>query len=88
VQFQFVELEVDPSEIKKRLKTRDAKTAEASDARLEDLKKLSAAYQPASELARDLIRVSTGASVSDAVNAIFLCLAEKQSTVANHGELN
>jgi len=88
VQFQFVELEVDPNEIKERLKTRDAKTAEASDARLEDLKKLSATYQPPSELAPDLIRVSTRASVSDAVNAIFLCLAEKQSTVANHGELN
>ncbi len=33
VPFQFVELEVDPNEIKKRLKDRDEKTAEGSDAR-------------------------------------------------------
>ncbi|PYJ70635.1 MAG: phosphotransferase [Verrucomicrobia bacterium] len=83
VPFRFIELEVDPDEIKNRLKLRDQKTAETSDARLEDFDKLTTAYQPPSELARDLIRVSTNASVSDAVKAILLCLAEKQSIVAN-----
>ena len=83
VSYQFVELEVDPGEIKKRLKARDEKTAETSDARLEDFEKLSAAYQPPSEFAPDLIRVSTTSSVSHAVKAILLCLAEKQSIVAN-----
>jgi uncharacterized protein len=84
VSIQFVELEVDPNEIKNRLKFRDEKTAETSDARLEDLEKLNTAYQPPSELAPDLISVSTNASVSDAVNAILFCLAEKQSIVTNN----
>ncbi len=83
VRIQFMELEADPSEIKKRLMSRDEKMAEASDARIEDFEKLHAAYQPPSELAPDLIRVSTKTSVSDAVKAILLCLAEKQSIVAD-----
>ena len=82
VPIQFVELEVDPNEIKNRLKLRDEKTDETSDARLEDFEKLNAAYQSPSELAPDLIRVSTNASVSDAVKTILLCLAEKSVTVA------
>jgi aminoglycoside phosphotransferase family enzyme/predicted kinase len=81
--FQFVEVEVDPNEIKKRLKARDEKTAETSDARLEDFQKLSAAYGAPSELAPGLIRVSTTTSVSDAVKTILLCLAERQSIVVN-----
>ena len=78
VPFQFVELDVDVNEIKKRLKLRDEKTDETSDARLEDFQKLSATYEPPSELAPDLVRISTNASVSDAVKTILLCLAEKQ----------
>src|SRR6266508_1918400 len=78
VPFQFVELDVDVNEIKKRLKLRDDKTDETSDARLEDFQKLSATYEPPSELAPDLVRISTNASVSDAVKTILLCLAEKQ----------
>jgi uncharacterized protein len=84
VPFQFVELEVDASEIKKRLKTRDEKSSETSDARLEDFQKLSAAYEPPSELGPDLIRISTTTSVSDAVKTILLCQAEKQSIAANN----
>ena len=79
VPFQFVELEVDPNEIKKRLKGRDEKTAEASDARFEDFEKLNAAYEPPSELAPDVIRISTKRSVSDTVKAILLCLADRQA---------
>jgi aminoglycoside phosphotransferase family enzyme/predicted kinase len=81
VLFQFVELEVEVNEIKKRLKLRDEKTGETSDARLEDFQKLSAGYEPPSELAPGLIRVSTTMSVSDAAKAILLCLAEKQLIV-------
>src|SRR6266550_5342812 len=84
VPIQFIELEVSPDEIKNRLKSRDAKTADASDARIEDFEKLNAAYQPPSELAPDLIRVSTNASVSATVKTILLCLAENQSIVANN----
>src|SRR6266545_3652397 len=82
VPIQFIELEVGPDEIKNRLKLRDEKTAETSDARLEDFEKLNTAYQPPSELAPDLIRVSTTSSVSDTVRAILLYLAEKQPAVA------
>src|SRR5437764_4183849 len=79
VPFQFVELEVDPNKIKKRLKDSDEKTAEGSDARFEDFEKLNAAYEPPSELAPDLIRTSTTRSVSDTVKAILLCLADRQA---------
>jgi aminoglycoside phosphotransferase family enzyme/predicted kinase len=84
VPFQFVELEVDPNEIKKRLKGRDEKTAEASDARFEDFENLSAAYEPPLEFGPDLIRISSKRSVSDTVKGILLCLAEKQSIVASN----
>src|SRR5947207_4047979 len=78
VSYEFVELEADPNEIKKRLKARDQKTAETSDARLEDFQKLSAAYEAPSELAPGLIRVPTTTSISDAVKTILLRLAERQ----------
>jgi gluconate kinase len=84
VPIQFIELEVGPDEIKNRLKLRDENTAKTSDARLEDFEKLNTAYQPPSELAPDLIRVSTNAPVSDAVNAILFCLADKQSIMATN----
>jgi uncharacterized protein len=84
VQFQFVDLEVDPGEIKKRLKARDEKADETSDARLKDFEKLNATYERPSELVPDLIRASTTSSVSDTVKAILLCLAKKQSIVVNN----
>jgi hypothetical protein len=84
VPIQFIELEVGPDEIKNRLKLRDEKTAETSDARLEDFEKLNTTYQPPSELAPDVIRVSTTSSVSDTMRAILLRLAEKQAIVANN----
>ena len=86
VAIQFIELEVDPNEIKKRLRLRDEKTAETSDARLEDFEKLNAEYQPPSELGPDLISVSTTSSVSDTVKAMLLRLAEKQSIVTKTSE--
>ncbi len=84
VSIQFVELEVDPNEIKNRLKLRDEKTAETSDARLEDFEKLNAEYQPPSEFAPNVVSVSTTSTVSDTVKAILLRLAEKQSIVTNN----
>ena len=47
---QVIELDADRDEIAKRLQARDKRATELSDARLEDLDKLSAAYQPPSEL--------------------------------------
>jgi uncharacterized protein len=78
VRLQIVELDADLGEIKNRLKARDDKTFEISDARLEDLEKLNTAYEPPSELGPDSTRVSTPSCVSDTVKAILLCLAEKQ----------
>jgi uncharacterized protein len=79
VQVQFVELEVDPEEIKKRLKSRDEETAEISDARPEDFEKLYSSYEPPSELAPRLVSISTRTSISDALKRILLRLAERQS---------
>jgi uncharacterized protein len=81
VQIQFIELGVGPDEIKNRLKLRDEKTAETSDARLEDFGKLSATYEPPSELGPDLIRVSANDAVTDTVKLALLKLAEKQTEI-------
>ena len=83
VRFQFVELDVDLEEIKKRLKARDDKAAEISDARLEDFEKLSAAYEPPSELAPDLIKISSSGAAFVTVKAILLQLAKQQSVEAH-----
>src|SRR6266536_149189 len=84
VRFQFVELDIDLGEIKKRLKARDEKIDETSDARLEDFEKLNASYDPPSELAPNLVSVSTKSFVSGTVKAILLRLTEKQSIVTNN----
>jgi predicted kinase len=78
VGFQFVELDVDLGEIERRLRARNESTGEISDARLEDLEKLNAAYEPPSELATGLISVSANNGTSDTVKAVLLRLAEKQ----------
>jgi len=75
---QVVELDVDLGEVKKRLRARDDKAAEISDARLEDFAKLNAAYQPPSELEPDLIKISASRAVPDTVKSVLLRLAEKQ----------
>src|SRR5213075_2835013 len=79
VRFQFVELDVDLGEIERRLRARNESTKEISDARLEDLEKLNATYEPPSELAPDLIKISADNSVSDTVKAVLQQLAEKSA---------
>ncbi len=79
VGFQFVELDVDLGEIERRLRARNESTKEISDARLEDLEKLNATYEPPSELAPDLIKISADNSVSDTVKAVLQQLAEKSA---------
>jgi uncharacterized protein len=78
VRFQLVELDVDPGEIERRLKSRDQIAGEISDARLEDLEKLNAAYEPPSEFAPNLIKISANNSVSDTVKSVLLQLTEKK----------
>jgi len=80
IPFQVIELEADYQEIANRLRARNATAGEISDARLEDLDRLSAAYEPPSELAPNLIRISTAGAVSDAIRTVLLRLADKQST--------
>jgi aminoglycoside phosphotransferase family enzyme/predicted kinase len=78
VGFQFVELDVDLREMERRLRARNESTGEISDARLEDLGKLNAVYEPPSDLAADLIKISANNDVSDIVKAALLQLTEKQ----------
>ena len=78
IRLQVVELQANQGEIVKRLVGREKSTTETSDARLEDLEKLGAAYQPPLELP-DVITVSTTASVSKVVRTVLLRLAERQA---------
>jgi thymidylate kinase len=71
-------LDVDLGEIERRLRARNESTGEISDARLENLVKLNAAYEPPSELTPDLISVSANDEASDTVKAVLLRLTENQ----------
>lgn len=82
VRLHAVEVDADLAEIKKRLESRGTSTVEISDARVEDFEKLNAAYEPPSELARDLIKISASGAVADTVKAILLHLAEQQSAAS------
>ena len=76
--WEIVELDVDLPEIECRLKARDKSTDEISDARLEDFKKMNAAYEPSTELMDNLMKVSANDSVSETVKTILFQLAERQ----------
>ena len=85
--FQVIELEADYHAIANRLRARNATAGEISDARLEDLDRLSAAYEPPSELAPKLIKISTDRDVADTIRAVLLRLAEKQSAAIKPAQL-
>jgi hypothetical protein len=78
-----VELEVDLEEIESRLRARDEKASQISDARLENLEKLNAAYEPPSELAPDLIRISISGTAAETVKTVLLRLSEKSVSRAD-----
>jgi hypothetical protein len=78
VRLRVVEINADPATIRSRLNARDQSATEISDARLEDLEKLSATYEPPSELAPDHIQISANNSVAGTVKALLLQVAEKQ----------
>jgi len=78
VHLQVIELDVDRATIASRLKARDQNAGEISDARLEDLEKLTAAYEPPSELVADLIKISANDSASDIVKTALFQLSEKR----------
>jgi aminoglycoside phosphotransferase family enzyme/predicted kinase len=83
VPFQVIELEADYQKIADRLRARNATAGEISDARLEDLETLSAAYEQPSELAPNLIKIYTDGDLSDTIRAVLLRLAEQQSATVN-----
>jgi hypothetical protein len=68
----------DLSEIERRLKAQGRSSCGISDARLGDLVKLNAAYEPPSEFAPDLISFSANNEASDTVKAVLLRLTENQ----------
>jgi predicted kinase len=78
VHLQVIELDVDRATIASRLKARDQSAGEISDARLEDLEKLTAAYEPPSELVADLIKISANDSAFDTVKTALFQLSEKR----------
>jgi len=78
VRLQIVEVNAGLATIRSRLKARDQSAAAISDARLEDLEKLSATYKPPSELAPDHIQISANNSVAETVKALLFKLVEKQ----------
>jgi aminoglycoside phosphotransferase family enzyme/predicted kinase len=77
VRLQAVELDADLATIEDRLRERDKTAGEVSDARLEDFEKLIATYEPPSELAPDLMRISATGTLVDAVKTVLLRLGEK-----------
>jgi hypothetical protein len=81
VPVQVIELEAEKDDIANRLQAREETAGEISDARLEDVETLTAAYEPPLELAPDLIRVTTSNSFPEgAVRSALMCLAEIQIT--------
>ena len=82
VRLQLLELEADPREIAKRLQSREKSANEISDARLEDLETLRAASEPTSELAPDLVKVSTSGPVSEAIRVCLSLLAGRRAASA------
>ena len=78
VHLQVIELDTDRDQIEKRLRARDRSAGEISDARLEDLEKLTAAYEPPSELVADLIKISANDSAFDTVKTALFQLSEKR----------
>ncbi|MEO6870734.1 MAG: AAA family ATPase [Chthoniobacterales bacterium] len=79
IRLQIVELVADDTQIATRLKLREKSAEEISDARLEDFEKLSAAYERPSEVAADLIQISTAGKCADAVKNALLHLADHQA---------
>lgn len=78
IQLQVLEVQADQDEIVARLAAREKSTSEISDARLEDLEKLSAVYQPPSEFP-DMHTVSTMVGVPEVVRTALLRWAEVQA---------
>ncbi len=76
IRLQFVELQAGRTEIERRLRARNKTIGVISDARLEDLGKLQAAYEP--WRSADLIEVAADPAISETAKSVLLHLAERQ----------
>ena len=81
VRLQVIELDATQSEITERLQARERSTEEISDARLEDFERLSAGYEPPTELAPSTIKISTHDAIADTVATLLRRLAEKRASL-------
>ncbi len=79
VRLRLIELRAEREEVEKRLRTRDEHATEISDARLEDLKKLNATYEPPEEFASELISIRTTGSPAETTRDVLVHLAEKRA---------
>jgi uncharacterized protein len=79
LRLQVIELQTAKSQILKRLRAREKGSEQISDARLEDLEKLSAAYQPPSEFTVNLIKISTNGAIATSVTKALFQLAERDA---------
>ena len=75
---EIVELDVDLATIRTRLAARNRSAGETSDARLEDLEKLTAAYEPPTELFNSLIQVPARGPILETTKSILLRLSRKR----------
>src|SRR5437870_11492897 len=80
---EIVELDVDLATIRTRLAARNRSAGETSDARLEDLEKLTAAYEPPTELFNSLIQVPARGPILETTKSILLRLSRKRLSWAN-----
>jgi hypothetical protein len=78
VGFQVIEVHAPDEQIAARLRQREGRASEVSDARLEDFAKLNAAYEAPAEIAH-VIGVSAAGEMAQGVRMVMLELAEKQS---------
>ena len=80
--FRFVELKASREEIEDRLARRAKTAGEISDARLEDLEILNAAYESPTKPETDVLTVSTVEPISESVKTLMTRLAEARQSHA------
>jgi uncharacterized protein len=76
IRLQFVQLQAGRTEMERRLRARTKNSGVISDARLEDLEKLEAAYEPWQS--PHLIKVAADGAISETVKSVLLHLTDRQ----------
>lgn len=92
VAYRFIEAQAGDAAVKRRLKAREAKADEVSDARLEDFSALTGWYEPPKELPAcscvvvraDTAPESTAARALQALVEAQLCISGRNRTARSH----